>query len=87
MAFDTLIVHPTAKMHSSVNIIRLSNVHTERISSSTEVTRGSWQASTNKNSHFGSCNETTDYDGITSDKCKLEGKADRGVQRLCLIRH
>jgi hypothetical protein len=29
--FDTLIVHPTAKMHLNVNIIRLSNVHTGRI--------------------------------------------------------
>ena len=29
--FDTLIVHPTATLHLSVNIIRLSNVHTGRI--------------------------------------------------------
>jgi hypothetical protein len=53
--FDTLIVHPTATMHLSVNIIRLSNVHAERM---LKRYRGG--------------------DGISSDECKLEGKADRG---------
>jgi hypothetical protein len=79
--FDTLIVHPTAKMHLSVNIIRLSNVHTGRI---LKLDRGKPRPTRIVTLDHATKLQTTT--GITSDKCKLEGKADRGERRFCLIR-